>query len=646
MAEHNEVEIIGAVKPISLKQTNIILNQMQTCVCRIHNGQKKGTGFFLKIPYQKNDLPVLITNNHVLGEEKIAEGQLITLSLQSLNNEETTINIEIDNGRKRYTNEILDVTIIELNDNDKIKNFLTLDKKVINIISSENKDKDRTEYFNNIYESISLYILKYVENNILASFGLLQQISQNSIYHKCSTVYGSSGSPIILLDTNEVIGVHFGPAKHTPNTNEGTFLVEPIRQFQRMTDNILVIKKPKASNNCSRNNINNNLDSGDSNIKTKSIDNNNNLSQQLTETESHVFQNDNDNDKHKDTIVRDQNKLKEREIEINPKVDKSKGKKLKVINKKSIEKDHRNNNQISINNDLKKYQERNNDFIQHLIKFIVFKKEIQSKTNSFQKGLTKVYAVNRKIILKLLNIFNINEIIRNLNKNKILDQITYFNFDKSYFKILTFLYDNNININIEEIKLTENERVLAFHKLSDQKNLPYLNDFELIDKSFVDFLKLNIKGITFRQVNFGIINHNKIFLAIEFGEKFFYEIFHLNKEHNNYIFEYLIKNEKSKFFGEQSALNNLIFGFLCKKPLLNFNNNKRKNEIKLDDNIILNFYQINNAYSKNKKRDNSYKFNETDLNVEDSMNVTRITFIGNKNNEKSKEKKNKIKYYK
>ena len=643
MAEHNEVEIIGAVKPISLKQTNIILNQMQTCVCKIHNGQKKGTGFFLKIPYQKNDLPVLITNNHVLGEEKIAEGQLITLSLQSLNNEETTINIEIDNGRKRYTNEILDVTIIELNDNDKIKNFLTLDKKVINIISSENKD--RTEYFNNIYKSISLYILKYVENNILASFGLLQQISQNSIYHKCSTVYGSSGSPIILLETNEVIGVHFGPAKHTPNTNEGTFLVEPIRQFQRMTDNILVIKKPKASNNCSRNNINNNLDSGDSNIKTKSIDNNNNLSQRLTEIESHVFQNDNDNDKHKDTIVLDQNKLKEREIEINPKVDKSKGKKLKVINKKSIEKDHRNNNQISINNDLKKYQERNRDFIKHLIKFSFFKKEIQSKTSSFQKGLTKVYAVNRKIILKLLNIFNINEIIRNLNKNKILDQITYFNYDKSYFKILTFLYDNNININIEEIKLTENERVLAFHNLSDQKNLPYLNDFELIDKSFVDFLKLNIKGITFRQVNFGIINHNKIFLAIEFGEKFFYEIFHLNKE-LNYIFEYLIKNEKSKFFGEQSALNNLIFGFLCKKPLLNFNNNKRKNEIKLDDNIILNFYQINNAYSKNKKRDNSYKFNETDLNVEDSMNVTRITFIGNKNNEKSKEKKNKIKYYK
>ena len=644
MAENKEVEIKGAVKPISLKQTSIILNQMQTCVCRIHNGQKKGTGFFLKIPYQKNDLPVLITNNHVLGEEKIAEGQLITLSLQSLNDvEETTINIEIDNGRKRYTNEILDVTIIELNDSDNIKHFLTLDKKVINIISSENKD--RTEYFNNIYESISLYILKYVENNILASFGLLQQISQNSIYHKCSTVYGSSGSPIILLDTNEVIGVHFGPAKHTPNTNEGTFLVEPIRQFQRMTDNILVIKKPKASNNCSRNNINNNLDSGDSNIKTKSIDNNNNLSQQLTEIESHVFQNDNDNDKHNDTIVIDKNILKEREIEINPKVDKSKGKKLKVINKKSIEKDHRNNNQISINNDLKKYQERNRDFIRHLIKFIFFKKEIQSKTSLFQKGLTKVYAVNRKIILKLLNIFNINEIIRNLNKNKILDQITYFNFDKSYFKILTFLYDNNININIEEIKLTENERVLAFHKLSDQKNLPYLNDFELIDKSFVDFLKLNIKGITFRQVNFGIINHNKIFLAIEFGEKFFYEIFHLNKE-LNYIFEYLIKNEKSKFFGEQSALNNLIFGFLCKKPLLNFNNNKRKNEIKLDDNIILNFYQINNAYSKNKKRDNSYKFNETDLNVEDSMNVTRITYIENKNNEKSKEKKNKIKYYK
>ena len=120
MAENNEVKINDSISPVSLQQSLTIIEQMQTCVCKIHNGKKKGTGFFIKIPYNNNLMTVLITNNHVLGEDKIAIDENITVSL---NNDEKTVNIEIDDKRRRYTNEILDVTIIEVKEDDEIKIF-------------------------------------------------------------------------------------------------------------------------------------------------------------------------------------------------------------------------------------------------------------------------------------------------------------------------------------------------------------------------------------------------------------------------------------------------------------------------------------------------------------------------------------------
>ena len=38
----------GSIKPVSIKETEMILEQMKTCVCKIHLGSKKGTGFFRK----------------------------------------------------------------------------------------------------------------------------------------------------------------------------------------------------------------------------------------------------------------------------------------------------------------------------------------------------------------------------------------------------------------------------------------------------------------------------------------------------------------------------------------------------------------------------------------------------------------------
>ena len=123
-----EKEIAESVMPMHIKSLEIILEQMKKSVCKIHSGKAKGTGFFTKIPFKNSFLPVLITNNHILGINEIMNGRNITISL---NNEAKFKNILIDEKRKRYTNEILDVTIIELNEEkDDIKYFLTLDDQI------------------------------------------------------------------------------------------------------------------------------------------------------------------------------------------------------------------------------------------------------------------------------------------------------------------------------------------------------------------------------------------------------------------------------------------------------------------------------------------------------------------------------------
>ena len=56
------------------------------------------------------------------------------------------------------------------------------------------------------------------------------------IIHKCNTDSGSSGSPILLLKNNKVIGVHYGAPKHNKNFNFGTLLKKPLLEY--IKDNI------------------------------------------------------------------------------------------------------------------------------------------------------------------------------------------------------------------------------------------------------------------------------------------------------------------------------------------------------------------------------------------------------------------------
>ena len=218
--------------PVSIKEINTILYQMQNCVCKIcgSNGNN-GTGFFCKIYYPDKKVykPALFTNNHILSENDIEDKKEISFTI---NNDKKSRKIKIDKNRKCYTNKELDITIIEIKEKkDDIHDFLDLDEDI-------NKDK---ELLDNIYGKFkkTVYVLHYPQaDEVKVSYGLSGEIVDKSINHTCCTNYGSSGSPILSLKTLKVLGIHYGTSNF--EINKGRFIKYAIDAF---SENIVDISK-------------------------------------------------------------------------------------------------------------------------------------------------------------------------------------------------------------------------------------------------------------------------------------------------------------------------------------------------------------------------------------------------------------------
>ena len=235
MFEINEEKYINnSLIPVSITGIEEILGQMKKCVCKIKIGNKCGTGFFAKIPDQIKYKNVLITNNHILKKHDLKIGNIIKISI---NNEKEYKKINIDDKRLILTDEKKDLTIIEIKEKDNINKFIEIDERY----NQENID-DR-------YRNEALYILNYPKGeNILVSFGSLEDIENYNINHLCSTEPGSSGSPILSLKSFKLIGVHIGGHKKY-NYNKGLFIKYAIDEFIKKIDNnkgMPINKKNKA----------------------------------------------------------------------------------------------------------------------------------------------------------------------------------------------------------------------------------------------------------------------------------------------------------------------------------------------------------------------------------------------------------------
>ena len=132
-----------------------------------------------------------MSNERVVTKEMIELNKIIDIQY---NCEEKWIKIKLDlNERYIIYNKEMDVTIIEIK-KDEIKDKYFLLPNINNNIEYINKD---------------IYIVQYPQGNKLSySEGKIININNNELIYDASTKSGSSGSPILLKNTTEVIGIH------------------------------------------------------------------------------------------------------------------------------------------------------------------------------------------------------------------------------------------------------------------------------------------------------------------------------------------------------------------------------------------------------------------------------------------------------
>ena len=205
-----EIKNQSSIDPVDITSTKTILNQMINCICKIK--YKNGIGFFCKIPLYNNIMNFLMTNYNIINEDYFKENKEIELILN-----DDIIKIDMNNKRKIYYNKEYNITLIELKEEDKIKEYIELDD------------------YNEIYENKSIYILGYPnKNNICVTYGILNKINNNNNII-CNIDNISLGSPILNLKNNKLIGINIFNNKNILlkdilndiiNNNKFTFIKE------------------------------------------------------------------------------------------------------------------------------------------------------------------------------------------------------------------------------------------------------------------------------------------------------------------------------------------------------------------------------------------------------------------------------------
>lgn len=232
IGNNEEDEIIDSNKNSIILEGKIINSYMKQFhkneysemkfMCKIKTSQKVGNGFFVKL-LNKNKLKksyYMISSNHVIKNEMIINKEIIEIYYDiEINGEMKILSIKLDKEKriiKQFSPQEIDAVAIEIIKKDNINKAYF--QQVENIKTDELKK----------YENSNIYIPQFTEENHLSySKGQILHVNSvdNDFFHTATTEYGSSGSPIILVKTFFIIGIHVGNNKsNRKKENYGQFI--------------------------------------------------------------------------------------------------------------------------------------------------------------------------------------------------------------------------------------------------------------------------------------------------------------------------------------------------------------------------------------------------------------------------------------
>ena len=242
-----EGQIKKAEPPKLLKDTK--LKYMENKICKISTNKMIGTGFFCKIKYNNELIPVLMTNYHIIDDNDFENDKQIKLYV----NDDCKI-ININKKRKIYSSiqKEYDIMIIKLKEEDDINDYLEIDPNIFK------------KNWENIYKNEMIYVLHFpISSGAMISSSELgiEKKDEYDIIHRCITDKGSSGGPIINCMTNKVIGIHkaYVQTNNENNYNIGTLLSFPLNQLNEQINNNkerkIIIDEPLKQNLVNKSNI-------------------------------------------------------------------------------------------------------------------------------------------------------------------------------------------------------------------------------------------------------------------------------------------------------------------------------------------------------------------------------------------------------
>ena len=172
-------------------------SEISKSICKILATKILGTGFLIKFPKEGKVFYCLMSCGHVITNKLIKQKEKISFLYDDENKIKNLILDQNQRYIKNFKEIKIDATIVEILSSDKIDEnyFLSPNIDYMDNLNRLNNEKIKIPQFPK-------------GGSLTFSKGEITKVDKNEFIHNAKCEKGSSGSPLLLKGSNEVIGLH------------------------------------------------------------------------------------------------------------------------------------------------------------------------------------------------------------------------------------------------------------------------------------------------------------------------------------------------------------------------------------------------------------------------------------------------------